>query len=64
MANKDLIEKCEKIYNDYGSSGVIDYCNSINHTEWDYCLPCDSVNPVVGGICLVCGSPIKKGIQK
>lgn len=60
----DIKEKCEKIYEKNGLGGVVDYCNSINHNEWAYCLPCDSLNPVSDGICLVCGSTIKKGIQE
>lgn len=56
-------EKYEKIYEN-GLGGVVDYCNSINHYEWAYCLPCDSLNPVSDQICLVCGSTIKKGIQE
>lgn len=52
-------EKIEKklveVYNDGGSSAVMDYVRKVYpHWGWCFCPDCDEVTPVFDNVCAVC----------
>jgi hypothetical protein len=58
--NKSIYEKCLKVYENTGQSGVFDFINEhFPNTEWLYCEPCEIESPQDGS-CLVCGTRIQE----
>lgn len=61
MSDEVLIDLCDKIYENFGSTAVIDfisYCqdnNQLQQVMWRDCNGCDSRTPFIKDTCLVCG---------
>lgn len=57
-SSNDLHAQAYKIYEAKGQSGGEEWVRSEHpELEWKHCEPCENVEPVEGGVCLVCSTP-------
>jgi hypothetical protein len=58
-----MYEICVAIYERFGQSGVIKFCEVMDWQTWQWCEPCEFESPVSDEAdsfpaCLVCGSEV------
>jgi hypothetical protein len=53
----NVYEECLKAYEAGGQYAVYDWVkDNYPNANWAYCEPCESENPFLGIVCLVCGT--------
>lgn len=53
--SNDLYEQAVAIYEELGASYVIEWGSRVG-LKMEYCQPCESNTPTIGGDCAVCGT--------
>lgn len=54
-----IYDLCTMQYEQGGQSAVFNFVsNNFPELQWQKCKPCESVSPIEGDTCLVCGSKV------